>query len=101
MSVLSVLIAREETRNKNMIAEYTRELDALPKGSVKTKNVSGRVYYYLVYRNGNKVVSKYIGKDEDSVKVISEQIVRRKQVEEILKRLTEEKSQIEKMEALL
>lgn len=84
-----------------MIAEYTRELDALPKGSVKTKNVSGRVYYYLVYRNGNKVVSKYIGKDEDSVKVISEQIVRRKQVEEILKRLTEEKSQIEKMEALL
>ena len=101
MSVLSVLITKEETRNKNMIAEYTRELETLPKGSVKPKKVNGNTYYYLVFRNGNKIVSKYIGKDEESLAVIREQILRRKQVEEILKKLMEEKNQIEKLEAIL
>ncbi len=101
MSVLSVLITKEETRNKNMIAEYTRELGTLPKGSVKPKKVNGNTYYYLVFRNGNKIVSKYIGKDEESLAVIREQILRRKQVEEILKKLIEEKNQIEKLEAIL
>ena len=101
MSVLSVLITKERTRNKNMIAEYTRELETLPKGSVKPKTVNGHVYYYLVFRKGNKVVSKYIGKDEKFVAIIKEQTLRRKQVEEILKRLMEEKNQIEKLEAVL
>lgn len=101
MSVLSALIMKEETRNKNMIAEYIRELKTLPKGSVKQKIVNGNVYYYLVFRNGTKIVSKYIGKDDKSVAIIKEQILRRKQVEEILKRLMEEKDKIEKMEAIL
>ena len=101
MSVLSVLITKEENRNRNMIAEYMRELETLPKGSVKAKTINGNVYYYLVFRNGNKIVSKYIGKDEKSVAIIKEQTLRRKQVEEILKRLMEEKNQIEKLEAVL
>lgn len=101
MSVLSALIMKEETRNRNMIAEYMRELETLPKGSVKQKIVNGNVYYYLVFRNETKIVSKYIGKDDKSVAIIKEQILRRKQVEEILKRLMEEKDKIEKMEAIL
>ena len=101
MSVLSVLITKEENRNRNMIAEYMRELETLPKGSVKAKTINGNVYYYLVFRNGNKIVSKYIGKDEESIAIIREQILRRKQVEEIIKRLMEEKKQIEKLEAEL
>ena len=101
MSVLSALITREEIRNRNMIAEYTRELDTLPKGSIKKKKVNGNIYYYLVFRNGNKIVSKYIGKDEESVTVIKEQILRRKQIEGILKKLADERNQIEKLEATL
>ena len=101
MSVLSVLITKEENRNRNMIAEYMRGLETLPKGSVKAKTINGNVYYYLVFRNGNKIVSKYIGKDEESIAIIREQILRRKQVEEIIKRLMEEKKQIEKLEAEL
>lgn len=66
MSVISTIIIREENRNKNMISEYAKELEALPKGSLKLKNINGKDYYYLVFRNGNKVVSKYIGKDEES-----------------------------------
>ena len=101
MSFLSVLIAKEKARNKNMIAEYMRELVTLPKGNLKPKNVNGNIYYYLVFRDRNKVVCKYIGKDGESVAALREQLLRRKQVEEIIKKLTEEKTQIKKIEAML
>ena len=57
------VISREETRNENMITEYTKELDTLPRGKITPKTVNGKTYYYLYYRDGKKVVSKYIGKD--------------------------------------
>ena len=48
-----------------------------------------------------KVVSKYIGKDEDSLTKIRELLVRRSQIEELIKKLKEEKAQIKKLEAML
>lgn len=101
MSMLQTVIAREQIRNDNMIAEYTRELAALPRGKITPKTVNGNTYYYLYYRDGKKVVSKYIGKEETSLCAIREKLVRRSQVEEIIKRLKEEKKQIEKLEAML
>lgn len=101
MSVLSELIAKEEHRNKFMIAEYTQELQALPKGSIKTKKVNNKTYYYLIFRTSSKVVTRYIGKDEIAIADIKEKLTRRKQVEEILKKLVAEKTQIEKMETIL
>lgn len=84
-----------------MIAEYSRELEALPKGSIKPKRVKDRTYYYLVFRDGDKVITKYIGKDEEALIPIREQLSRRKQVEEILKKLKEENAQIKRLEAIL
>ena len=101
MSVLAALLSKEETRNEAMITEYTLELERLPKGSIKTKRVKDKVYYYLTFRDGDKVLTKYIGKDEEAVTQIREQLQRRKQVEEILKKLKEERSQIKKLEAAL
>ncbi len=101
MSMLMTAIVREETRNGNMMAEYTRELEKLPKGKITPKTVNGKTYYYLYYRDGKKVVSKYIGKDEKNLITIREQLVRRSQIEEIIKKLKEEKVQIEKLEAML
>ena len=46
-------------------------------------------------------MSKYVGKDEDTLASIREQLDRRKQVEGILKKLKEEYEQITKMEAVL
>ena len=62
------VILREENRNENMIIEYTKELETLPRGKITPKNVNGNTYYYLYYRDGKKVVSKYIGKDEEFLK---------------------------------
>lgn len=101
MSILSTLLIKEENRNNNMILEYMNELETLPKGSIRPKKVNGKTYYYLTFRDGSKVVSKYIGKNELDLTNIKEQLSRRKQVEEIIKKLKEEKIQIQKLEALL
>jgi len=101
MSVLAALLSREENRNKNMIVEYSRELETLPKGSIKPKKVKDKIYYYLTFREGDKVITKYIGKDEKSLISIREQLTRRKQVEEIIKKLKEENAKIKKLEAVL
>lgn len=101
MSVLAALLSREESRNENMIAEYSRELQTLPKGSIKPKKVKDKIYYYLIFRDGDKVITKYVGKDEESVIPVRAQLARRKQVEEIIKKLKEEKAQIKKLEAVL
>ncbi len=99
--MLMTIISREETRNENMINEYTKELETLPKGKITPKTVNGKTYYYLYYRDGKKVVSKYVGKDEESLIAIREGLARRSQIEEIVKKLKEEKAQIKKLEAML
>ncbi len=101
MSVLSALLLKEKNRNENMIAEYNRELEILVKGSIKPKKVKDKTYYYLTFREGDKVITKYIGKDNESLISIREQLARRKQVKEILKMLKEEKKQIKKLEGIL
>lgn len=95
------VIFREEARNEKMIIEYTKELEKLPRGKITPKTVNGKTYYYLYYRDGKKVVSKYIGKDEGSLTSIREGLTRRSQIEEIMKKLKEEKAQIKKLEAIL
>ena len=101
MSMLKKVILREETRNANMISEYSNELLTLPKGKIIPKIVNSKTYYYLYYRDGKKVISKYLGKDEKYISQVREQLMRRSQIEEILKRLKEEKNQIKKMETML
>ena len=95
------VISREEARNEKMIIEYTKELEVLPKGKITPKTVNGKTYYYLYYRDGKKVISKYIGKDNDSLTSIRERLTRRSQIEEIMKKLKEEKVKIKKLEAIL
>ena len=101
MSMLASVMAKEEERNLNMIYEYTKELDTLPKGSVRAKKINGKIYYYLNYRSVDKVISKYIGKDEKQVAFMKEKIERRCQIEIILKKLKAGRKEIIKMEGRL
>ena len=87
MSIISTLLIKEKNRNESMIIEYTRELDALPKGTIKEKKVNDKIYYYLLFREGDKVITKYLGKNEESLSLIKEQLARRKQLEHMLKKL--------------
>ena len=101
MSMLKIAISREEVRNEKMIAEYTKELEKLPKGKITPKVINGKSYYYLYFRDGEKIISKYIGKDENDLIILQEQLARRNQVEEIIKKLKEERMKIKKLEAML
>ena len=101
MSIISTLLIKEKNRNESMIIEYTRELDVLPKGTIKEKKVKDKIYYYLLFREGDKVITKYLGKNEEALILIKEQLARRKQLERMLQKLKEEKIQIKKLEAML
>ena len=101
MTIVATILNKENIRNHNMIVEYERELSMLPRGSIKAKIVGNKTYYYLNYRDGKKVVSKYIGKNKETLDQIKEQLERRNQIENILKKLKEEQLQIQKLEALL
>lgn len=63
-------------------------LAMLPKGTLVGCDKNGRTYYYLKYREGKKVVSKYVSKSE--VETIAELIEKRKHIEAMIKSLNEE-----------
>lgn len=99
--MLKIVLNLEEKRNKNMIDGYTKELESLARGKIIKKIVNSNTYYYLYYRSGKKVISKYIGKTKESTIALQEQLERRKQVEEIIKKLKDEEIKIKKMESIL
>ena len=41
-----------------------KELDSLPKGNIKERQIGNNIYFYLQYREGKKVKQDYLGKSE-------------------------------------
>jgi len=83
-------VSREKKRIEYMLKKYKKDQERLPKGTVCEKNVGNRVYYYLKYRDGKRVVSQYISKAR--ISEIREQIEKRKHIEAMIKSLQEELS---------
>lgn len=79
---------QEKQRIDYMLAKYQEALAELPKGTISEKQVKGNTYYYLKYRDGKKIVSKYIGKRE--IEELRQQIDRRRHIEAMIKSLLEE-----------
>lgn len=79
---------QEKRRIDYMLAKYQEALAELPKGTISEKQVKGNTYYYLKYRDGKKIVSKYIGKKE--IGELKQQIDRRRHIEVMIKSLLEE-----------
>ena len=86
-SVIFGMLQEEKQRNLEAQETYKREIEALRKGSIMTKNISGKKYYYLKYRQGHKVKNDYIGKDENVVAEIKREIEKREYLRSALKRL--------------
>ena len=59
------------------------EAGTLPKGNLRVRNINGRDYYYLQFREGNHVRSRYVKKVE--VSTLSKQIERRNKIKDELK----------------
>jgi hypothetical protein len=59
----------EELQNSLQIRkDYERALKELPKGSLVRKVIGGHEYFYLAFRDGDKVKFDYVGKlDKDEI----------------------------------
>lgn len=96
---IDILLEREKQRNENMILAYEKRIMDLPRGSLVIRELNGRKYCYLRYRDEKKVIQKYAGTIEQE-KMLREKIVERKHLVELVAMLEEEKKRILKMEAI-
>lgn len=87
MNLIIDTIQKEKTRIEYMLKRYRRINEELPKGSLSESNKNGQKYYYLKYREGKKVVSKYLGKDAGDMPKLIE---KRKHIEAMIKSLEDE-----------
>ena len=101
MQLIYSILEEERKRNEYMLERYVKELSLLPKGKITPKITKANTYYYLKYRDGQKVCAKYIGMNEENIALVEEQLERRKVVERIVKELKEEQAKIKKMEAII
>ena len=95
MNLIISTVLQEKQRIDYMLTKYQEMLAELPKGTISEKQVKGNTYYYLKYRDGKKIVSKYVGKQE--IESIKEQIDKRRHIEAMIKSLSEEQKLAEKV----
>ena len=84
-SVKSVL--QEELEYSLKVRERVQEaLAEIPKGNLSEKQIYGRRYFYLAYRQGPKVKTVYLGKlSPDEAQVYREKIAKRKLLRKMLR----------------
>ena len=87
MNLIIDTIQKEKTRIEYMLKRYRRINEELPKGSLSESNKNGQKYYYLKYREGKKVVTKYLGKEAGEMPALIE---KRKHTEAMIKSLEDE-----------
>jgi len=76
------------------VVNIEKVVDALPRGYISVKEISGHTYYYRQWREGNKIISSYV--PESYLNVIRQKIEIRKQNEELLKILKKDYKKAEK-----
>lgn len=86
--MILAIVSQEKRRIEYMLQRYHKEYESLPKGTISEKVVGDKTYYYLKYRDGKKVVSKYVSKSD--IDVLREQVEKRKHIEVMIKSLMEE-----------
>ena len=84
-SIIRGILREELDRSQRMEALYLKELESMPKGSLQVKVIRGREYLYRCFRDGKKVKSVFVPRDE--AEKIGEGIQRRREIESSLKRL--------------
>jgi hypothetical protein len=95
--VLEGVLLEERERNIRMQESQNVRLLELPKGKIVKKSYDSREYYYLMFREKEKVRTKYLGKDIDLIEQVQKQLDERKYVKDVLKRLKDELKMINRV----
>lgn len=96
---IDAILEREKQRNENMRIMYEKRIQELPRGSLVIRELNGKKYCYLRYREGKKVIQKYAGTIEQEG-ILRAKIDERKHLLALLAMLEEEMKRIKKMEAV-
>ena len=96
-TIIYGMLEEEKQRNLEMQELQKREINKLRKGCIISKKISGKNYYYLKYRDNDKIKTDYIGNDKEKLDKIKREIEKRKYLQGILKRLKLEYKQIGKI----
>ena len=75
------VLKEELTNSLRMAQDYERVLAELPPGSLVRKRIKGRYFYYLVFRQGAKVKTTYLGRlTRDQVREYKEKTAKRRRL---------------------
>ena len=93
--VVKAVFQDELERNGRLISRYNTELETLPKGSIFKRKIGSQEYLYLNYREGKKVISKFLGKAEEfNTDELQSQLNRQKEYKQLLKKLLQEQKEL-------
>ena len=93
--VVKAVFQDELKRNQRLVARYEKELETLPKGSIFKRKIGNQEYLYLNYRDGEKVISKFLGKAEEfNSQELQLQLDKRKEYKNLLKKLRIEQKEL-------
>jgi len=96
MGIMVDVIKDEYRRLNELIELYNKKISAFPKGSISKKKKKDRIYYYLAYREHNRVKFDYLGKEaSDKYREISQKVAQRHRYEKKRKEAQEELKEIE------
>lgn len=94
MSNVNDVLIEEYDRSLRLSNALQKDIDRLPIGSLQKKCISGKYYYYLQYRDGDKVKSNYVKHEE--VEDLKKQLQKRKDSINALKEQKKTQSQLGK-----
>ncbi len=86
MAVIFHVLKEEFERLQGAERAYTQAIAEMPRGTPRLFKRRNTQYLYLQYREGKKVIQKYIGPHgSDTARVVLEKIEKRKRFENLLK----------------
>jgi hypothetical protein len=95
--VIQAVLKDELDRNQRLILRYEKEIENLPKGSIFRRKMGNQEYLYLNYRDGKKVISKFLGKpDSFNTEELVFQLNKRKEYVQLVKKLKIEQAELKK-----
>jgi len=87
----------ELERNLEMQKSYKKQIESLPKGKIILKTIKTKEYYYLLYRDYEKVRTDYLGsKAKFDTEELQKNIEKRRYFQETLAKLLLEEKEIRK-----
>lgn len=98
-SVVKGVLQEELERSLVLKKKYEEKLNNYPQGYLLARKRAGSIYYYLSYREGERILQKYLGVlSHEEVKKYKDQI---KNKHALKKQLAEVKANIKYLERLL